>query len=153
VSCILRTVIVHRVVLCPIAYLAAFWRTTVMWLRRFKPYIVLEFCNWGIILVQNFRVWDNTMSSDDESTTTHLEPRYQLWSNTQPFELISLSSRSSQRYHQASTTPSSSSTTSIKNSGSGYTTSTVHQSPFGGVNQWGTPIVAPTFTPSPYTSL
>jgi len=27
------------------------------------------------------------------------------------------------------------------------------QSPFGGVNQWGTPIAAPTFTPSPYTPL
>ncbi len=93
------------------------------------------------------------MSSDDESTTIHLEPRYQLRSNTQPFEPISLSSRSSQRYHQASTTPSSSNTTPIRNSGSGYTTSTVHQSPFGGVNQWGTPVAAPTFTPSPYTLL
>jgi len=29
----------------------------------------------------------------------------------------------------------------------------VYQSPFGGVNQWGTPIVAPAFTPSPYISL
>jgi hypothetical protein len=35
------------------------------------------------------------MSLDDESTTTHLEPRYQLQSNIQPFEPISLSSRSS----------------------------------------------------------
>ncbi len=93
------------------------------------------------------------MSSDDESTTTHPEPRYQLRNNTQPFEPISLSSRSSRRYHQASTTPSSSSTTPIKNSGSGYTTSTVHQSPFGGVNQWGTPVAAPTFSPSSYTPL
>jgi hypothetical protein len=74
------------------------------------------------------------MSSDDESTTTHLEPRYQLRSNTQPFEPIYLNSRSSRRYHQASTAPSSSSTTPIKNSGSVYTTSTIHQSPFGGVN-------------------
>jgi len=64
-----------------------------------------------------------------------------------------LSSRSSRRYHQASTTPSSSSTTPIRNSGSGYTTSTVHQSPFGGDNQWGTPVAAPTFTPSLYTQL
>ena len=93
------------------------------------------------------------MSSDDESTTTHLEPRYQLRNNTQPFELISLSSLSSRRYHQASTAPSSSSTTPVRNSGSGYTTSTVHQSPFGGVNQWGTHVAAPTFTPSPYTPL
>ncbi len=93
------------------------------------------------------------MSSDDESTTTHLEPRYQLRSNTQPFEPMSLSSRSSRRYHQASTAPSSSSTIPIRNSGSGYTTSTIHQSPFGGVNQWGTHVAAPTFTPSPYTPL
>ncbi len=93
------------------------------------------------------------MSSDDESTITHPEPRYQLRSNTQPFEPIYLSSRSSRRYHQASTAPSSSSTTPIRNSGSGYTTSTVHQSPFGGVNQWGTPVAAPTFTPSSYIPL
>jgi hypothetical protein len=57
------------------------------------------------------------------------------------------------RYHQASTTPSSSSTTPIRNLGSGYTTSTVHQSPFGGVNQWGMPIVAPMFPPSLYNPL
>ncbi len=93
------------------------------------------------------------MSLDDESTTTHLEPRYQLRSNTQPFEPISLSSRFSRRYHQASTTPSSSNTTPIRNLGSDYTTSIVHQSPFGGVNYWGTPVAAPTFTPSLYTSL
>jgi len=93
------------------------------------------------------------MSSDDESTTIHLELRYQLRSNTQPFEPISLSSQSSRRYHQASTTPSSSSTTPIRNSGSGYITSTIHQSPFGEVNQWGTSVAASTFTPSPYTPL
>ncbi len=93
------------------------------------------------------------MSSDDESTTIHPEPRYQLRSNTQSFEPISLSSRASRRYHQASTAPSSSSITLIRNLGSGYTTSTVHQSPFGGVNQWGTPIATPTFTPSPYIPL
>ncbi len=93
------------------------------------------------------------MSSDDESTTTHPKPRYQLRSNTQPFEPISLSSRSSRWYHQASTTPSSSSTTPVRNSGSGYTTSTVHQSPFGEVNQWGTFVVAPAFTPSSYIPL
>ncbi len=29
----------------------------------------------------------------------------------------------------------------------------VHQSPFGRVNQWGTPIAAPVFTPSPYILL
>jgi len=52
-----------------------------------------------------------------------------------------------------STTPLSSSTTPTRNSGSGYTTSTVHQSPFGGVHQWGTLVAAPTFAPSPYTPL
>jgi hypothetical protein len=93
------------------------------------------------------------MSSDDENTTIHLEPRYQLQSNTQPFESISLSSQSSRRYHQASTAPSSSSTTPIRNSGSGYTTLTLHQSPFGGVNQWGMPVAAPRFTSSLYTPL
>ncbi len=93
------------------------------------------------------------MSSDDESTTTHPEPRYQLRSNTQPFEPISLSSRSSRRYHQASTTPSSSNTTPIRNSGLGYTTSTTHQSPFGGFNQWGTPVRTPAFTPSSHIPL
>ncbi len=93
------------------------------------------------------------MSSDDESITTQPEPKYQLRSNTQSFELISLRSQSSQRYHQVSTAPSSSSTTPTMNSGSGYTTSTIHQSPFGGAHQWGTPVVAPTFTPSSYISL
>ncbi len=93
------------------------------------------------------------MSSDDESSIIHLEPRYQLRSNTQPFESISLSSRSARWYHQTSTTPSSSSTTPIRNSGLGYTTSTTHHNPFGGVNQWGTPTTAPAFTPSPYTPL
>ncbi len=93
------------------------------------------------------------MSSDDESTTAKPEPRYQLRSNTQSFEPISLNSRASRRYHQVSTAPSSSSTTLTRNSGLGYTTLIVHQSPFRGVNQWGTPIAAPTFTPSPYTPL
>jgi hypothetical protein len=49
--------------------------------------------------------------------------------------------------------PPSSSTTSTRNSGSGYITSTIHQSPFGGVNQWGTLAAAPAFTPSPYIPL
>jgi hypothetical protein len=49
--------------------------------------------------------------------------------------------------------PSTSSTTPTRNSGSGYTTSTIHQSPFGGVNQWGTLVATPTFTPSSYISL
>jgi hypothetical protein len=89
------------------------------------------------------------MSSNDESITVHPKPRYQLRSNTQPFEPISLSSRSSRQYHQASTAPSSSSTTHIKNLGSGYTTSMVHQSPFGKVNQWGTLIAARAFTNHP----
>ncbi len=92
------------------------------------------------------------MSLDDESITAHPEPRYQLRSNTQSFEPISLSSRSSRRYHQTSTTPSSSSTTPTKKSSSGYTTSIIHQSPFGGANQWGTPAAAPTFTPSSYSA-
>jgi hypothetical protein len=48
---------------------------------------------------------------------------------------------------------SSSNTTPTRNSGSGYTTSIIHQSPFGGVTHWGTPAAAPTFTPSPYISL
>jgi len=74
------------------------------------------------------------MSSDDESTIDRQEPRYQLQSNTQSFEPISLSSQSSGRCHQASIAPSSFSTTPTKNSGLGYTTSTIHQSPFGGVN-------------------
>jgi hypothetical protein len=43
----------------------------------------------------------------------------------------------------------SSNTTPTKNSSSGYYTSTVHQSPFGGVNQWSMPIVTPAFTLSP----
>jgi hypothetical protein len=61
------------------------------------------------------------MSSDDESTTAYPEPRYQLQSNTQSFEPISLSSRSLRWYHQASTAPSSSNTTLTGNSGSCYT--------------------------------
>jgi len=93
------------------------------------------------------------MSSNDESTTTQPEPKYQLQSNTQSFEPISLSSRSSRQYHQVSTTPLSSSTTPTRNLGSGYITSTIHQSPFGGVHQWGTPVATPTFTPSPYIPL
>jgi len=93
------------------------------------------------------------MSSDDDSTTVQPEPRYQLRSNTQSFEPISLSSRSSRRYHQASITPPSSNKTLTKNSSLSYTTSTIHQSPFGGVNQWGTPVATPTFTPSPYIPL
>ncbi len=89
------------------------------------------------------------MSSDDKSSIAQPEPRYQLRSNTQSFEPISLSSRASRRYHQVSTAPLSSSTTPTRNSGLGYITSMVHQSPFGGAHQWGTPVTAPTFTPSP----
>jgi hypothetical protein len=104
-------------------------------------------------LLSNFGAWDNTMSSDDESTTVQLEPRYQLRNNTQSFEPISLSSRSSWQYHQTSTVPPSSNTTPTKNSSSGYITLTIHQSPFGGVNQWGTPVTRPAFTPSFYIPL
>ncbi len=93
------------------------------------------------------------MSSNDESTIAHLELKYQLQNNTQSFEPISLSSRSSRQYHQTSTTPSSSNTIPTRNSGLGYTTSAIHQNPFGGVNQWGMLVAAPTFTPSPYIPL
>jgi hypothetical protein len=44
-------------------------------------------------------------------------------------------------------------TTPTTNSGLGYTTSTIHQSTFRGVNQRGTPVAAPTFIPSPYIPL
>jgi hypothetical protein len=119
----------------------------------FKLYVMLKLCNEFSILFQNFVAWDNTMSSDDESTTTQPEPKYQLRSNTQSFKSIFLSSWSSWRYHQVSTAPPSSSTTPTKNSGLGYTTSTIHQIPFGGAHQWGMPVTAPTFTPSPYIPL
>jgi hypothetical protein len=49
--------------------------------------------------------------------------------------------------------PPSSNTTPTRNLGVGYTTSTIHQSPFGGVNQWGMLIIAPAFTPSLYIPL
>jgi hypothetical protein len=49
--------------------------------------------------------------------------------------------------------PSSSNTTATKNSSSSYITSIVHQNPFGGVNQWGTLVAAPTFTSSLYILL
>jgi hypothetical protein len=93
------------------------------------------------------------MFSDDENITVQLEPKYQLRSSTRLFESISLSSRSSRQYHQVFTAPPSFSTTPTRNSGSSYTTSTIHQSPFGGVNQWGTHVVASAFTPSPYIPL
>ncbi len=48
----------------------------------FKPYVVSELCSYCFVLLQNFGAWDHTMSSDDENTTTQLEPRYQLQSNT-----------------------------------------------------------------------
>ncbi len=93
------------------------------------------------------------MSSNDESTIAHPEPRYQLRNNTQSFKPIFLSWQSFLRYHQASIAPPSSSTTPIRNSGLGYITSTVHQNPFGWANQSGTPVVTLAFTPSPYISL
>jgi hypothetical protein len=49
--------------------------------------------------------------------------------------------------------PPSFNTTPTRNSCSSYTTSTIHQSPFGGVNQWGTPAATLAFTPSPYIPL
>jgi len=93
------------------------------------------------------------MSLDDENTIVQPKPKHKLRSNTQSFEPIFLSSRSSRWYHQASTAPPSSSTTPTRNSSSGYITSTVHQNPFGRVYQWGTPVIAPAFTPSPYIPL
>ncbi len=93
------------------------------------------------------------MSSDDESATAKPELRYQLQNNTQSFEPISLNSQSLQLYHQTFTMPSSSSITPTMNSSSGYTTSMVHQSPFGRVNQWSTFVIALAFTPSPYIML
>jgi hypothetical protein len=42
----------------------------------FKPYVVLELCNYFSILLQSFGAWDNTMSLDDESTTVQPKPRY-----------------------------------------------------------------------------
>ncbi len=93
------------------------------------------------------------MSSNDENITVQPEPRYQLRSNTQSFEPISLSSRSSREYHQTSKMPLSSSTTPTKNLGSSYITSIVHQNPFGGVNECGMPVVTPIFTPSSYILL
>jgi ABC-type molybdate transport system permease subunit len=42
---------------------------------------------------------------------------------------------------------------STRNLGLSYTTSTVHQSPFGGVNEWGTLAVTSAFTPSSYILL
>jgi hypothetical protein len=157
-SCVLRPVVLRPTSSCPTPYYPTSCRpailrptfssniylTSVQYLcvtgysqQRtlfFKLCVVLEFCSYCCVLSQHFRAWDNTMSSDDESTTARPEPRYQLRSNTQSFEPISLSSRSSRRYHQASTTPPSSSTTPTRNSGSGYTTSTIHQSPFGGAH-------------------
>ncbi len=93
------------------------------------------------------------MSLDDRSITVQPKPRYQLRSNTQSFELISLSSRSSRRYHQAFIALLSSSTTHIRNSSSSYTTSRVHQSPFERVSKWGTLVIAPAFTPASYIPL
>ncbi len=49
--------------------------------------------------------------------------------------------------------PPSSNTTPSRNSSSNYTTSTVHQSPFRGVNKWGTLVAAPAFTSSSYIPL
>jgi hypothetical protein len=49
--------------------------------------------------------------------------------------------------------PLSSSTTPTRNSGSNYSTSTIHQSPFRRVNKWGMLVAAPAFTPTPYISL
>jgi len=52
-----------------------------------------------------------------------------------------------------STIAPSPNTTPIRNSNSGYTTSTVHQNPFGRVTHWGTLTTAPAFTSTLYISL
>ncbi len=93
------------------------------------------------------------MSSDDENTTDQPKPRHQQRSNTQSFELISLSSHFSRQYHQVFVAPPSSNTSPTKNSSLGYTTSTLHYIPFGKVNQLGTHATTPTFTPSPHIPL
>jgi hypothetical protein len=49
--------------------------------------------------------------------------------------------------------PPSCNTTPTRNSGSSYIISTIHQSPFRGVNQWGMLVAVPTFTPSHYIPL
>jgi hypothetical protein len=59
----------------------------------FKLYVVLELCSWCSVLLQNFEAWDNTMSLNDESTTTQPQPKYQLRKNTQSLKSISLSSQ------------------------------------------------------------
>ncbi len=93
------------------------------------------------------------MSSDEESSSDQPEPRYQLRSDPRPFVPISLSSRPSQRYYQASTLPRSPTTTSIRSSGSGYTSSTIHPSLGGGLNQWSTSATGPVFIPPSYLPL
>jgi len=93
------------------------------------------------------------MSSNDDTTTTQLKPKYQLQSNPRSFELIFLNSWSSRWYHQAFTSPPSFNTTPTKNSGLDYTTSIIYQSPFGRVNELGMLVPAPTFLPSPYIPL
>ncbi len=49
--------------------------------------------------------------------------------------------------------PPSSNKTPTRNLSSGYTTSTVHQSPFEGVNKWGTHVATLAFTPTSYILL
>jgi len=93
------------------------------------------------------------MSSNDESTTVQPKPKYQLWTDTWSFKLIFLNSWFSRWYHQVSTVPPSSSTIPTKNSSSCYITSTIHQNPFKGLNQWGMLAATPTFTQSSYIPL
>jgi hypothetical protein len=114
---------------------------------------VLELYSLCFVLLQNFGAWDNTMPLDHESIIAPPEPSYQLQNNTQSFELISLNSWYSWLYHQVSIMPPSSNTTPTNNSSLGYTTSTVHHSRSGGVNQCNMPIVGQAFTPSSYSSL
>ena len=97
------------------------------------------------------------MSSDDESTTARPEHRYQLRSDPRPFVPLSLSSRPSRRYGQASTTPPSSSATPTRGSGStsgsGYTSTGAFQSPFGGLNQRSSVAGGPVFSSPSYPPL
>jgi hypothetical protein len=117
----------------------------------FKPYLVLCIFTkfWGMGQHHVLGWWKHNRSTIAKVLT--MKQHTIIWANF--FELTIFTTVPSNQYHQTSTMPPSSTTTPTRNSGSGYTTSTIHQSLFGGVNQWGSLIVAPTFTPSPYISL
>ncbi len=99
-------------------------------------YITTKF--WGMGQHHVFGWWEHYRST---------RATYQLWSNTWSFQLISLSSWSSQRYHEASTAPPSSSITPTKNLRLHYINGRLQ---FGRVNKWGMHVAALAFTPLPY---